>query len=178
MDHVYQADDAIPESLAMLALAEIAGRGFHYGWHSNRKHPFSHWNLTFGGRHRKNRDAVDDVIPPAIQAVWDHLAREHLPGMTLVRCYANAHTFGTEGYPHRDSPEADDRTIVCYMNPVWKLEWAGETVLFEDGEIVRAVMPKWRRILCFPGAVLHAGRGVSRICPAIRTVLVFKAKAP
>ncbi len=65
-----------------------------------------------------------------------------------------------------------------YLNNQWNANWAGETAIFDSstGEIIRSVLPKWRRLLIFPSNMYHVGRGVSRICPLLRTVLVFKAR--
>ncbi len=45
---------------------------------------------------------ADTALAP-IAALWAQLQDRVLPGHALVRCYANAHTFGIEGYPHVDS---------------------------------------------------------------------------
>ena len=95
----------------------------------------------------------------------------------LVRAYSNAHTYGVEGYIHRDSKFSTDETCIIYVEKDWKAEWAGETVFFNDDEdVVKAVLPRYGRMTIFPGNVKHAGRGVSRICPTIRRVLVLKGK--
>jgi hypothetical protein len=47
--------------------------------------------------------------------------------------------------------------------------------MLDGSEIVKSILPKWRRVVSFPSAVLHVGRSVSRMCPVARVVLVFKA---
>ena len=46
------------------------------------------------------------------------------------------------------------------------------------GDIAHAVLPKPGRIVQFDGRILHAARGLSRICPAMRVTLMFKTTAP
>jgi Rps23 Pro-64 3,4-dihydroxylase Tpa1-like proline 4-hydroxylase len=95
----------------------------------------------------------------------------------LVRAYSNAHTYGVEGYIHRDSKFATDETCIIYVEKDWKAEWAGETVfLDDDDDVIKAVLPRYGRFTIFPGNIKHVGRGVSRVCPTIRRVLVLKGK--
>lgn len=156
-----------------------------YGWQSVvGDAPFSHWNRDFLKTSRRNEDdcapalQADPTLAP-LAALWAQLERELLPGHALVRCYANAHTYGIEGYPHVDSKKPGHYTTIFYINPVWKPEWAGETVFFDAGhDIVRAILPKPGRMIIFDGNVLHAARGVSRTCPAMRVTLMFKSTAP
>lgn len=156
-----------------------------YGWQSDiEKTPFGHWNHDFLRTARGNQDDCQSVLlnNPALaplHGLWKRLREEILPGHLLVRCYANAHTFGVEGYPHVDSRAPGNYTTVIYVNPVWKAEWAGETVFLNDlGDIFRAVLPKPGRIVTFDGRILHAARGLSRTCPAMRATLMFKTRVP
>lgn len=96
-----------------------------------------------------------------------------------MRCYANAHTFGIEGYPHTDSRKPGNVTTIFYINPQWKPEWAGETVFINDlGDIAHAVLPRPGRAVVFDGTIVHSARAVTRLCPALRVTLMFKTRAP
>lgn len=167
-------DDAITPEMAVAVMREIqACGGFSFGWHSNKGFDFSHWNLNFGGSKKARKDALR-AMPPSVQAISAEFDPK-LEGYRLIRAYVNAMTFGTEGYPHTDSQIRSDVTAVIYLNPDWRMEWAGETVMFDDeNEIVKSVLPKFCRAVLFPGAMMHAARGVSRICPECRYVLVLK----
>ena len=69
-------------------------------------------------------------------------------------------------------------TIIVYLNKEWNIDWAGETVLYDSNkEIEKAVLPKEGRVFAFDSRILHAARPVSRACPALRSVLVFKTLA-
>jgi Rps23 Pro-64 3,4-dihydroxylase Tpa1-like proline 4-hydroxylase len=156
-----------------------------YGWQSNReKVPFSHWNHDFLKTHRQNQSNEEQMLLEnealePIRALWLKLKSDQLKDHSLVRCYANAHTFGIEGYPHVDSRKPGNYTTIVYINPMWKPEWAGETVFINDlGDITHAVLPKPGRITIFDGRITHAARGLSRICPAMRVTLMFKTTAP
>ena len=156
-----------------------------FGWQSDKDtSPYAHWNHDFLKVHRRNQENREDVLleDPAltpIQALWLKLKEERLPGHSLVRCYANAHTFGIEGYPHVDSRVPGNHTTIFYLNPVWKPEWAGETVFLNDaGDICQAVLPKPGRVVTFDGRITHVARPLARICPAMRVTLMFKTREP
>ena len=122
---------------------------------------------------------LEDTSLEPIRDLWLKLKDDTLNGHSLVRCYANAHTFGVEGYPHTDSRLPGNYTTIVYINPIWKPEWAGETVFINDlGDITQAVLPKPGRMVVFDGRVMHAARGLSRVCPAMRATLMFKTTAP
>lgn len=156
-----------------------------YGWQSEiNKNPFGHWNHDFLKTKRSNQEDAEHVLLEnetlaPIRELWLQLKANILEGHSLVRCYANAHTFGVEGYPHTDSRTPGNYTTICYVNPVWKPEWAGETIFLNDmGDIAHAVLPKPGRVVVFDGRIVHAARGLSRICPAMRVTLMFKTTAP
>jgi hypothetical protein len=60
------------------------------------------------------------------------------------------------------------------MNPEWRRDWGGETMLYDGYNIVHAELPKYNKGLVFPGAQMHQARSVTRICPAQRITLMFK----
>ncbi len=180
LDGISVFDDAIEATLLDSAIALTKRHGFQYGWHSNKNVVFSHWNLNFSraGSGSKNRMDIRPELPEPILKLWESFQPQVLPkNPVLVRAYCNAYTYGCDGYVHKDSDAPEDLTAIVYINKKWNVNWAGETALFnESGEIIRAVMPKWGRIVVFPSDMNHVGRAVSRICPHLRTVLVFKAR--
>jgi hypothetical protein len=185
MKIIAQFDSLIPAQRLKAVQDYFAGSvRWKYGWPQGTHDPFSHWNIDFLDSGLHNQENLEhklfgnaDYKPLA--DIWDCLRRGPLYGHHLVRCYANAHTFGVEGYLHTDSQHEGNYTAVVYLNPVWKPEWAGELVLFDEaGDLVCAILPKPGRVAVIPGTVRHAARGVSRICPAVRVSLAYKSKLP
>jgi SM-20-related protein len=177
-NHIKIYDDVIEDYLLHNILEVINVMGFNYGWKSNKGLSYSHWNLPFstGGKPSSNRDDVREELPNVVRELWDRIQPvilEETP--VLIRAYCNAYTYGTDGYAHTDSKFENDVTAIIYLNQSWNIDWAGETVFFEDGEIIKSVIPKWNRAIIFPSNMKHAGRGVSRFCTDVRKVLVFKA---
>lgn len=171
-------DKLIDEELVTKLHDELRQTGFKFGWNSNSDVEFGHWNTFFAGKSKKNRTPVDDQLTGTVRLVAEEIKRLALPPESrIIRCYANAYTFGTEGYPHTDSKIDSDMTVVLYMNKQWRPEWAGETVFFDhEDEILQAVLPRFNRLVVFPSAMLHVGRSVSRICSDLRMVFVLKVR--
>ena len=128
---------------------------------------FGHWNVVLSDS-KIEREEVYHEVPKSIQDLWDYIQPRFMPTTpVLVRAYANAHTYGVEGYIHRDSKHDGDQTCIIYYEQDWKPEWAGETVFLNEDEddVIKAILPKYGRMTIFPGKIKHVGRAVSRICP-------------
>lgn len=121
---------------------------------------------------------LDDNLS-VVRDIWQAVRDAVGFPVRLYECEYTANGYGNEGHPHHDSPRSDLRAghiaAIVYCNPEWKIEWAGETVIFdEDTEVAAAVLPKPGRITFIHSDPLHVARGVSRICPWPRRVLVYK----
>ncbi|RON72528.1 DUF6817 domain-containing protein [Pseudomonas fluorescens] len=145
---------------------------------------FGHWNYDFVNalpNSQKNYEQVLFELPEAgvLTRVWLTLKETLLKGHQLVRLYANAHTYGVEGYPHIDNRTDNNYSTVLYLNPQWDIEWAGETIIANEfKDVTHAVLPKPGRAVTFNGRLWHASRSVSRRCPALRVCLVIKTRLP
>jgi len=171
-------NDFLPTEILTQILQEINQRGWNYGWRSraarNSNIPFSHWNVDFAGTGAENGIDVSTKLPKALAAAWQHIQTNHCPTARLVRCYANGHTYGVEGYPHTDSIRAGDKTLLVYLNQTWKRDWGGETVFYNDDEVLHAELPKYNKAILFDGNITHVAKGVARVCPSLRITLMFK----
>lgn len=147
---------------------------WRHGWHSDRNKPYSHWNHDFAQAGSLNGLDVSDRLQGTVLTAWQYLQANYLGSQRLLRCYANSHTYGVEGYPHTDSRRQDDYTMVIYMTPDWQRDWAGETVIYQGWDITHAELPRYNHGIIFPGREVHCARSVSRICPAQRITLMYK----
>jgi hypothetical protein len=183
---VQRYDDFFPPDVWSRLLSYFREEAaFRYGWPSDKSvSEFTHWHLDFLNKAApKQGDAETSLFSvPAFRAVadaWRYLQGSVLKGHRLVRCYANAHTYGVEGYVHTDALVDSNYTALVYLVSNWQSEWAGETVFLNDiGEIVDAAIPRPNRLLVFDGQQLHAARSLSRACPELRVTLMFKTVAP
>jgi hypothetical protein len=175
-------DDLIPVSLLDGILNEVKQGGFRYGWRSHPTTGFGHWNTDIVFADRDNEvDREGELIAnedwPNVFALWQFLkVALDFETISLLRCYINAMTYGTDGYPHVDSTRSNEETLMVYLCQEWKREWAGETCIWDEmgEEIEVAVTPRPGRVVIFDGRRLHRANAVSRICPDIRLTLMFK----
>jgi len=174
MSDIKTINDLLPVPLIANLDSVIKNTGWNYGWKSNPTVAYSHWNMGFSQRMRENGiDISSELIGPVADA-WNYIKTLHFPDHSLLRCYANGHTYGVEGYPHTDSLRLADKTLIVYMNNLWKREWGGETLIYNNDNIVHAELPRRNKALVFPGHMWHTSRGVTRICPELRISLMFK----
>jgi SM-20-related protein len=160
--------------------------GWQFGWKSqSSKDIYSFWHKHFAGpirsRHREQmpgKDCAPELreSAPLIYSLWQGLQATLLQNHRLVRCYANAFSFGCEGTLHTDSRAPDNYTNIYYPNEEWHPDWGGETVFFnkDQTDIIGAVYPKPNRLLMFNGNIPHVARGVTRSCAGMRITLMFK----
>jgi len=165
--------------------------GWQFGWKSDPKaDPYAFWHKHFAGSihpdhflkegQGRQYDCAEELRrnAPLIHGMWEHLQETALAGHVLMRCYANGHTFGSDGSVHTDSLVEESFTSVYYPHQRWELNWGGETVLFdkEKSDIVASVYPRPNRLATFRGTIPHVARGVSRVCPVMRITLMFKTE--
>lgn len=157
-----------------------------YGWKAHEKNdPHGHWNIDFtflGPTGAQNLGDVSCLLAngSVVKEAWEYAERSypHLRGQKLLRLYMNGHTFGTDGYFHRDSERDDETTCVVYMNKEWVLDWGGETVFAKDGGIIFSFLPAPNAATLFNSKTLHCARGVSRKFCGLRRSFVIKVRKP
>lgn len=146
-------------------------------WHSNKRHGFAHWNYDIVKLGNDNIASCESLLPPPVMAAWERIKTVVPVRSYPIRNYLNCHTYGVEGYPHTDSPRADEVSAVIYLTPgEWKMEWAGSLVLYKDGDAVSAITPRYGRVSIFPATMHHAATAVSRICPVPRISMALKLR--
>lgn len=171
-------DNVLPMDALRACDQWLEKANWSYGWHSNRDMPYGHWNVDITKTGVANPTDVSGRLPKEFKAVWDAVNKEFFGSQALlIRAYSNRHTFGTEGYIHTDTKRMEDHTCVIYMNKDWEADWGGETSFYTDdkSEILKSVLPKFGRTAVFPGTMPHRAGPVSRVCPKVRTTLMFKA---
>lgn len=169
--------NCFPQELAERLHSLVSNAEWKYGWRSNSKMGYGHWNKNYGGNKGNTYNSID--IAPTLKEqtiidAWNYLQAMYVPDTVLLRCYANGHTYGVEGYPHTDSDRLVDQTIVVYLNKNWCIEWGGETMLYENNAVSFASLPKFNQGLQFNGNQLHSAKSVGRTCPDLRMTLMFK----
>lgn len=96
--------------------------------------------------------------------------------LKIERCYASANLYGTVHQSHRDYALDSNGgiTVMYYLNNNWNLNYAGETVFYHNGEILKSIIPKPGRVIIFDGTIEHCARDIRRDVNDLRMVLTFK----
>ena len=184
-DHgIVVIDDLVNDQLRKRLEALMKSPIWAYGWRSTLDDSkFCYLHSHFAGALESRTDCEaefkDEPLLIPIHMLWKKLESTLLVGHEPLRVYANAHTFGVEGYVHRDHKDSENYfSTIYYGHPRWDKDWAGETVFFsESGEdIVSSVYPKPGRVVSFRGAIPHCARAPSRDCPELRISIVFKTQ--
>lgn len=172
---VKRIDRVLPEALIERLHKKLTNQSWKYGWHSNKNTGYSHWNHSYVQAGAENGLDMTDELDGDVREAWDYIRTLYAKDHILLRCYSNAHTYGVEGYPHKDSNRSVDKTILVYINKDWKKEWGGETVVFDNKEqIIASQLPSYNTGIMFNGDSWHCARPPSRICPELRITLMFK----
>lgn len=178
-------DDVVPASLAR-SIADLLGQPiWKFGHQSNgSRDRFSFWSTKFAGGDGNSRVSClgelskSEAFAP-ILGLWEMLERTLLVGHEPLRVYANAHTYGSEGYVHVDNQDTENYfSTIYYAHPTWLANWAGDLAFYdvERCDTVASIFPKPGRVVSFPGYIPHCVRAPSRDCPEIRLSLVFKSQ--
>jgi len=169
-------DNFLPEMIAQPLYRYVKNLSWNYGWRSNASMGYAHWNADIANADKSNGLDISESLQDKefVLQAWKFINSAYFPDYRLIRCYANAHTHGVEGYPHTDSKRDQDITIVIYMNKGWKREWGGETIVYDGSTIVEASVPAFNRAMIFKGNQFHCAKPVSRICPDLRRTIMFK----
>lgn len=162
--------------------------GLKYGWKSNvsKEYDHGHWNNTILPDSKVMNYDQNQLHyiehHPAIAELWSHIT-DTIGERTLVRAYVNGYTFGTDAYYHKDDiwlqqefgEDVVSETVLIYLNEEWNRDWGGETNFIDDNdEIIASVLPKRNRCVVFDSDMWHRATSVSRSCPELRSVIVFK----
>lgn len=183
LNEIVIAKNVLPDDLYQELFDKYKNQPLTYGWKSHQENdPHGHWNVDIGKLGRFNTANIYGRIPDLDRRVWSYLSQnvDILKDQVLIRCYINGHTFGVDGYYHRDSFRQDETTTVLYLTDRWHPDWGGETVFVNDDEespeIVRASLPGKNTAVMFNANIKHCGRGVSRKFVGIRLVYVLKGR--
>jgi hypothetical protein len=177
----------LPSELEVLANKY---NSFNYGWKANVDHSYDqgHWNLLVIGPTKYEEEKNDlqydkQFISSNLNSVWNKMKMVY-GERSMLRCYFNAYTYGTEGYIHVDVSDKNlasykkqgliAETVLLFCNDEWETDWAGETIFFDRKEIAYATLPYTNRSVCFDASVPHVARSPSRACHKLRKILAFK----
>jgi SM-20-related protein len=182
-------DDFFPKELYDLLLQKFANPWVLYGWKANdATDPHGHFNHDFTNTLAANLADVSDRLDADLASVWEFTKGKLGKDLLLMRSYLNAHTYGIEGYYHKDTIipykntlETTMKTVVVYVvDGQWNRDWGGETAFApsSNSPIHPAVLPAPNRVVVFGSDELHCARAVSRTFYGFRRTFMFKYREP
>ena len=158
-------DDLFAKRTQRLIYEHLRGSYFHWG--ALDSHAAAHAHAV---RWRRNIDLAASKLPFFSDVA--ELVHELAPGFVLDRVYANFNLYGEAHYPHADA--AHGATALYCANLVWNADWQGETLFYERGEPMYAVVPRPGRLIVFDANLRHRGSPPARDCFEPRINIAFK----
>ena len=160
---------------------------YHWKADGRKEYDQGHWNnQVIQKPNWINVDLVDtpeyeDL--PEIQYMWNNIL-PHVGNVSLLRCYCNGYTYGTDGFLHTDDTNyaqgGDTSTVIVYLNEgEWDPDWAGETIIYDmEDEPSFVCKPSFGRMLIFNSQLFHRALPLSRAYGGLRTIITFKTHHP
>lgn len=156
---------------------------WRYNWPNYEVLPFVRpcWHVFIAGKGRPlGQSSLDELRGNQawgfLTGVWERFLALHTFKVTLLGVYANGQTFGQDTIIHRDNKVHPGLTIIVFCNEYWPTSWGGELVFYDEtkANIIKAVLPKSKRVVVFDGRIPHAARSPSAKCDQVRMTLAFK----
>ncbi|MGO2485779.1 MAG: 2OG-Fe(II) oxygenase [Pseudomonas taetrolens] len=161
----------------------LKGEVWRYNWPNYEALPFVRpcWHVFIAGKGRpQGQSSLEELRGNEawrfLSGVWERFLLLHNFKITLLGVYANGQTFGQDTIIHRDNKVHPGLTLIVFCNEYWPTSWGGELVFYDDTKenIIKAVLPKSRRVVVFDGRIPHAARSPSVKCDQVRMTLAFK----
>jgi len=180
---IYVVDDFLTESEEAGINLQLKGAVWRYNWPNYEELPFVRpcWHVFIAGKGRPDRKSCLEELSNNeswcfLIGFWERFIELHNFDMTLLGVYANGQTFGQDTIIHRDNKTHSGLTVIVFGNEYWPTSWGGELVFYDDTKqnIIKAVLPKSRRVVIFDGRIPHAARSPSVKCDQVRMTLAFK----
>ncbi len=162
-------DNLVPPELVKAIFESIHQPAYKFGQKSNPGDTFGFWIAHITEQSLASVKPLNQLAT----IVDDNITKG---GFDVQRMYVNAYNFGDCPTVHSDHDAEGFCTVLYYANPEWRLDWAGETVFYDQQrkDIVKAIYPKPGRIAFFDSRIPHAARAPSRVCDFIRYTIAMK----
>lgn len=144
---------------------------WQFGWASSREDMIRFWHSDLRCLNESDQGALDNIE----RAILSITGRGH----SVVRRYANGHTYGCGSSIHTDGQgRVGFKVVVLFAHPKWEKNWGGELNFYSDrDECIHSITPNPGRIILFSGDVRHAVSSPSRSSSGLRVSLVWKLEA-
>lgn len=171
-EEIYVVDNAVNYSNQEALYGFCQSSMFSFGHSASSIHP---QNLSrFVSSLSSEELSVTKLDALFLTLVKDKYKRD----IKIERSYINVYFPYTPTATHTDNYETDRITFLMYANPIWQIDWAGETQFFTDDlqDIKKSVLPKGGRAVMFDSSIPHIARAPSVLCPVPRFTLTIKGQ--
>lgn len=116
---------------------------------------------------------------PVTEALFEKVGKRVFnitdPSVHISHIYAAAMGPGSCGTIHRDIDSAEGVTFLYYANLIWRGNWGGETIFYDQNlDAVAAITPKAGRLVMFHSNIFHRAGVPHPDTPTYRyTISVF-----
>lgn len=180
---IFVIDDFLTQSEEENINIQLKGAIWRYNWPNYEKLPFVRpcWHVFIAGNGRPDGLSCFEELRSNkpwsfLVGFWERFSKLYCFNITLLGVYGNGQTFGQDTIIHRDNKKHPGLTVIVFCNEHWPTSWGGELVFYDDKKenIIKAVLPKSRRVVIFDGRIPHAARSPSVKCDQVRMTLAFK----
>lgn len=132
----------------------------------------THYNLQLINEKDGQKNSNLPIVNTALKRLKDSIPEDYYPH----NVYFNSYKFGDEIQAHVDkqTKTKNNKTLIIYCTKEWKVDWHGETILYNNNEIIGGSLPMPNSAICFNSAILHSSAPISRYCKELRNILVFQ----
>jgi SM-20-related protein len=182
--NIHVLDDRVPDALYEQLLVLSENLRWRFGKTTSGNTQTRYWHHDIGTGQKTNADDIAHHVRshrlPVFGEFLDWLLGVVPADTRTLRFYFNAHTYGTDGWPHTDTDRMNELTTVLYLTRNWDDGWAGETVVFDRDarDVEVAALPRRNRLVVFPSDRRHGPRPLSRAYNGLRVVLVVRLAPP
>jgi Rps23 Pro-64 3,4-dihydroxylase Tpa1-like proline 4-hydroxylase len=158
-------DDLVPPSYRETIYSYVQGSLFRIGWQDGSAIETSNHRYIHSAYSKEdliNSSFIEAIKGTEVGALFD--THEHHKTVVNLSVPSDANFLHT----HHDCI-----VVLYYVNTNWHVDWAGETVFYNDSktEVTKAINVKPGRIVVFDGSLHHSVRPQAPIAPHYRFTL-------
>jgi hypothetical protein len=194
-EQIYVGDDLVDEELIKKLAQMIIAPGWRFGAIGNPKynelsynidekyeekiyglkHLDQYWELSFNANELYSWENNDFGMYDLWKIIRKYI-NNNFKNLTLdlVRCRATGSTNGTFGLPTTENSDNNIYIILYYVNPLWRIEWDGQTVFYNESNITKSIYPKPGRIVFFPSKIPYTNIQPNKFFPGLKTTVIFE----
>lgn len=137
-------------------------------WKLNMTSQEGHYNIPGRVLWDKNDNNNNQTSSQVLSAFVYQFIKEKSKFLSddIIRIHIGAKAPMQDDALHKDSIENNHYTVLYYLNPIWKKEWGGETIVGD-----KSIEYKPNRAVIYKSNILHGGK--SPKVPILRTYLNY-----